>query len=153
MRRLSRQRCRRLGEGRRHRRRAGRLGEHDPGEDDDAAGDLPAGEHLLEPQPGDDRGEHGLDGGDQAAAVGGRCRSAAIDSQNGTTAPRTTIQATSTQSGTSAEPIDTGTRSARTLASNSHHGAATAQKSAAATKLQQVSATGSRVTVPRSPIR
>ena len=48
------------------------------------------------------------------AAVGGRCRSAAIDSQNGTIAPRTTIQATSTHSGSSSEPSDTGTRSAST---------------------------------------
>jgi hypothetical protein len=87
------------------------------------------------------------------AVVGGRCGSAAIESQNGTIAPRTTIQATRTHSGSCNAPIDTGTRSARTAGSNSHHGAAIDQNTAAATKLQQVSATGSRASVPRSPIR
>jgi hypothetical protein len=85
--------------------------------------------------------------------VGGRWRSAPIDSQNGTIAPRTTIHATSSHSGSSSEPTETGTRSPSTAASNRHHGCATDQNSAAATNDQQVSATGSRVCVPRSPIR
>ena len=87
------------------------------------------------------------------AVVGGRWRSAARDSQNGSTAPRTTIQPTSTHSGSSSEPSETGTEEPSTAGSNGQNGAATAQNSAAATKLQQVSATGSRVVVPRSPIR
>ena len=87
------------------------------------------------------------------AVVGCRCRSEAIDSQNGTIAPRTTIQTTSTHSGSSSAPTDTGTGSPSTAGSKSHHGAASDQNTAAATKLQQVSVTGSRVPVPRSPSR
>src|SRR3954468_15295085 len=87
------------------------------------------------------------------AVVGGMCRSAASDSQNGSTAPSTTIQATSTQAGTCSEPSDTGTRWVSSPASNAHQGAAIAQNTAAATKLHAVSATGSRSAVPRSPSR
>ena len=85
--------------------------------------------------------------------VGAKCDSAEIDSQNGTIAPPTTTHTMSTPSGSSSEPIDTGTRSDSTPTSNSHHGATTDQNTAAATKLQVVSVTGSRVTEPRSPIR
>ena len=111
-------------------------------------------EHLLEPQPRHDRGEDRLGRRDQPG--GGRREVP----QRGDRQPERHDRAEDDdpdhqhpQRHASARPATPAPARPSTPASNCHHGAATAQNSAAATKLQQVSATGSRVTVPRSPSR